>query len=232
MHASVRCLLAGTAVAALASCTDSATSPRTAATRTPSPSAPVFDFSATTYSLGFTQSDFSVSSSGGSFSIGVLYTVSFPANSVCDPARSTYGAGEWDNDCVLLDQGQSVKIHATLVLSSNGLSVDFTPGLRFAPTANVMISTDVFAPLIKANRDYFSKNPSALNSLAILYSSNLGDVGVSDYARDKSVATHVNLSTGRIWRRVKHFSGYSIISGEACDPSPDNPDCVWVDDKQ
>jgi hypothetical protein len=231
MHASVRWLLAGTAVAALASCTDSATSPRTAP-RTPSPTAPVFDFSATTYSLGFTQSDFSVSSSGGSFSIGGLYTISFPANSVCDPARSTYGATEWDNDCVLLDQGQSVKIHATLVLSAYGLAVDFSPALRFSPNASVTISTDLFASVIKANQDYFARNTSALNSLAILYSSDLGQSGVSDYARDKSVATHVNLNTGRIWRRVKHFSGYSIISGQACDPSPDNPDCVWVDDKQ
>ena len=230
MHASIRWLLTGTAAAALVACADSATSPRNAAPR--APSAPAFDFSATSYNLGLTQADFTVGSTGGSFSIGGLYTVSFPGNSVCDPARSTYGATEWDNDCVLLDQGQSIRIHATLVLASNGLSVDFTPALRFAPSANVTISTDVFAPLIKANRDYFQKNPGALNPLAILYSANLGSTGVSDYARDKSLGTHINLSTGRIWRRVKHFSGYSIISGEACDPSPDNPDCVWVDDKE
>jgi len=159
-----------------------------------------------------------VSSSGGSFSIGGLYTVSFPANSVCDPARSTYGAGEWDNDCVLLDPGQLVKIRATLVMSANGLAIDFTPSLRFSPNASVLISTDVFAPLIKANHDYFAKNPSALNPVAILYSANLGADVVSDYARDKSVATHINLNTGRIWRRVKHFSGYSIIPGQVAIP--------------
>jgi hypothetical protein len=36
----------------------------------------------------------------------------------------------------------------------------------------------------------------------------------------------VNLTTGLVWRRVKHFSGYSVTSGLACDPSPGNPDCV------
>jgi len=40
------------------------------------------------------------------------------------------------------------------------------------------------------------------------------------------IATHVNLTTGIVWRRVKHFSGYNISSGLPCDPSPDDPDCI------
>ena len=76
----------------------------------------------------------------------ILY---FPANSVCDPARSTYGATEWDKDCTTLDDGQSVKIRAVLALTSDGLAIDFSPALRFSPATTVTISTGIFAPLIK-----------------------------------------------------------------------------------
>jgi hypothetical protein len=227
MHASVRGFVASVAVFLLAACSDSTTGPRQIAPH--SPSAPAFDFTATGAALGWFQSDFAVGPTGGSFSIGGLYTVNFPANSVCDPSQSTYGPSEWDKSCIVLGDGQAVKVHATLSLSSGGLAVDFSPPLRFSPKTQVTISTDIFASIIKSNRDYFTNHPDALNAVAIFYSSGLGLSGVSDFAADPSVITHVDLNTGRIWRRVKHFSGYSIVSGESCDPSPDNPDCVEID---
>ncbi|HEX4684046.1 MAG TPA: hypothetical protein VH277_15120, partial [Gemmatimonadaceae bacterium] len=46
---------------------------------------------------------------------------------------------------------------------------------------------------------------------------------------DASVATHVNLATGRVWRRIKHFSGYNIFTGEKCLPMSDDSNCVQVD---
>jgi hypothetical protein len=228
MRASVRWLLAGAAMMTAAACGESATGPLASGPSDLAPRAPVFDYTATPYSLGFTQQDFTVSSAGGTFVIAGLYTVKFPANSVCDPARSTYGPTEWDKPCTTLDDGQTLTIRATTALTSGGLMIDFSPGLRFSPTTQVTISTDMFSSVIKANRDYFSRNPSVLNPLAILYSTNLGAVGASDYSHDASIVTHVELDSGIIWRRVKHFSGYSMTSGEACEPAPDNPDCVVV----
>jgi len=211
-----------------AACGESATGPATATQKGLSAKAPVFDYAATSYSLGSTQQQFAVGPAGGTFNVGGLYSLNFPANSVCDPARSTYGPTEWDNDCTTLDPGQTVTIRATLSLTSSGLAIDFSPALRFSPATQVTISTNVFASLITANRDYFAKNPSALNPLAILYSPTLGATGSSDYSSDASVVTHVDLTTGNIWRRVKHFSGYSMTTGESCEPAPDNPDCVEV----
>ena len=228
MHASVRGFAAGVAVLALAACGDSATSPRQIAPHTPA--APVFDFTSTGASLGLSETDFAVGPEGGSFSIGGLYTLDFPDNSVCDPARSTYGEGEWDKSCTVLDAGQTVKVHAVLSLTANGLSIDFSPALRFSPTRQVTISTDIFASIILANKDYYAKNKDALNALTIFYTPSIGATRVKDFSSDRGLITHVNMSTGRIWRRVKHFSGYSIITGEACEPSPDNPDCVEVED--
>jgi len=170
-----------------------------------------------------------VDGGGGSFSLGA-YTVSFSGNSVCDPSVSTYGDTEWDKTCTVLADGQSIKIHATVSRTSTGIAVDFTPALRFSPSANVIVSTDVFASYIVANQDYFRTHRSALSAFAILYSPSLGAKGVSDFAADRSVTTHVDLNTGRVWRRVKHFSGYSIVSGQPCEPSPDNPDCIEIED--
>ena len=227
MRASVFRLATCAAVVSLAACGDSATSPGAAGPR-PFSSAPSLNFSATSSVLGTTTTDIVVGSQGGSFSVGGLYTLNFPANSICDPARSSYGPTEWDNACVTLGSDQTITLHAVLTLSTNGLAVDFSPALRFNPATEVTISTDIFAPVIRANREFFSKNPSALNPLAILYSPDLGATEFSDYAKDASLVTKVNLGNGRIWRRVKHFSGYSMTSGEACEPAPDNPDCIEV----
>lgn len=226
MQASVRGFVTLVALVSIGACSDPTTSLRQDARQ--APSAPAFDFSAGGTALGSTEYDFVVGGGGGSFSVGA-YTVSFSGNSVCDPTISTYGETEWDKSCTVLADGQSIKIHATISRTVTGLAVDFTPALRFSPSAKVIISTDAFASYILANQDYFRTHHSALSAFAILYSPSLGAKAVSDFALDRSVTTHVDLNTGLVWRRVKHFSGYSVVTGESCEPSPDNPDCVEVD---
>jgi hypothetical protein len=58
------------------------------------------------------------------------------------------------------------------------------------------------------------------------YTPDLGTSAYTDAGKDNSLITHVNLSTGFVWRRVKHFSGYNILTGLPCDPSPDDPNCI------
>ena len=55
--------------------------------------------------------DFTVGEKGGVFYLGNNAIV-FPAHSICDPARSTYGPDTWDTACTALKG--SVKIHATI----------------------------------------------------------------------------------------------------------------------
>lgn len=227
MRSFSRFLAAGIVLVAVAACSDSTAVP-TAPTRSLTPSAPAFDFSATGHSLGFQSSDFTVTSRGGSFAVSGLYTINFPENSVCNPDVTNYGPTEWDKSCSTLRAGQSIKVHAVLSLAFDGLAIDFTPSLRFSPSTPVTISTDIFAPVLKANKDYLLSHPGSLNFLAISYASALGSAPVNDYSSDASVMTHVNVTTGLIWRRVKHFSGYNIIAGTVCDPSPDDPNCVEV----
>jgi len=230
MRVTFRNLAATAAILAAAACGDSTVAPSSASsTLLPTDRAPSFDLSL----AGNFGSDFTLTSRGGTFSVAGVYTVNFPANSVCDPATANYSAGQWDAPCATLAAGQSVKVHATLGLSWSGVSVDFQPELRFSPNATVTIATDIYAPIIVANRNYYAAHPQALGPLAMAYSSTLGGARVADYVTDPTAITHISLMTGRVWRRIKHFSGYNIFTGEQCTPTQYNSDwCVDVSGQQ
>ena len=209
-----------------AACSDSSTSPQVSATRSLS-AAPAFDYSGGgRFLFGDRRVSFTVTPDGGSFAINQLATVNFPAGSICDPALSTYGEGEWDNACVALNR--AITITATTRLTTTGVAVDFQPDLRFAPDKQVTLYTDLFASTLRSNSSYFAQNPASLRSLAFFYSPSLDAAPVADYMSDPSLVTQIDLETGRVWRRVKHFSGYVGGTGQACNPSAGDPDCIAV----
>jgi hypothetical protein len=228
MRESFRYLTVGLSLVIVAGCSDTSTAPRAAKRVLSAAPASAFDLTGTSLSYGDQSTDFVVTWRGGSFSLPYGTTVDFPQNSVC-ATSSTYGATEWDAPCTVLRPGESVRIHATIRLTTSGLAVDFSPQLRFAPETQVPLSTDFFAPWVKANASLIRATPSLAGFLAMDYSSALGGDRVADYVSDPSLVTHVDLSTGRVWRRVKHFSGYNVTTGEPCEPSPDNPDCIEID---
>jgi hypothetical protein len=219
---------AAVAVAAT-SCGDSATGPVATSPRALSPFAAAFDNSQSGQGQSAITSDFTVTPSGGTFTIlNGRYKITFPAGSICDPATSTYGPTEWDAPCSVMTQGQ-VQIHAALS-SSGGQGIDFSPALRFSPSTVVTISTSQFSGMLKQGQSYYAAHLSLLNFLPI-YSASAG-IASADFAIDPSVITHIDFATGLVWRRVKHFSGYYMSSGQPCTPSPDVPDCVQVDNLQ
>jgi hypothetical protein len=175
---------------------------------------------------GFRSTTFTLTAAGGSFDVG-MFTVNFPANSVCNPQTSSYGPGTWDSDCATLDAGQSVTVTATYGFTlAGGPVVDFSPALRFNPKTTVIISTDVYAPVLTYFKSYWLANPDALRFFGMYYTPDFGASGLTDAGSDPTLVTHVNLTSGLVWRRVKHFSGYNVSSGLPCDPSPDDPDCI------
>jgi hypothetical protein len=221
--------LAAVAVAAT-SCGDSATGPVASPTRGISPFAAAFDNSQGSNQGSTITSDFVVSGTGGTFTIlNGRYKVTFPSGSICDPATSTYGPTEWDAPCNAISPNRQIQIHVTMS-SVAGQGIDFSPALRFSPSRVVTISTDQFSAMLKQNAAFYADHLSVLNFLPI-YSGAVGSAS-ADFGVDPSVITHVNLSTGTVWRRVKHFSGYYMSSGQPCTPSPDVPDCVEVDGLQ
>lgn len=172
--------------------------------------------------------DFVIPASGGTINLLNAYELKFPAGAVCDPSaedtQTGYAAHEWDAPCTVATE--DVAVHAVLKYANGKLYADFQPALRFAPDKNVVLSTNVLADEVQAQ---------AATGWTIDYSAAIGAEGVSDALQDPSVRTYIVGSTGRIFRRVKHFSGYQVSMGNGvfipCDPALGDPRCVWVDDE-
>lgn len=170
---------------------------------------PTFDISA---GFGGVNSvDFIVGKDGGTYSIGGN-AVYFPANSICDPATSSYGPAEWDQPCSQLKG--NIEVHAEVRTLDGRTWVDFRPALRFVPSNSarhwvyVMITTPAAQGASAADLDQFN----------ILYASSIGGSMEDDAASDPTMRTYVDTDRGISIRRVKHFSGYTASAGFVCDP--------------
>lgn len=176
--------------------------------------------------------DLVIPANGGELNILDVYSLHFPAGAVCDPnaldTQTGYANGEWDAPCT--PATGDIAIRATAKWSSGGrLYVDFTPSLRFVPGKTVLLSTDVFAPVIR-----YLDDAGVYEGWAIEFSPVLDGSPVADALVDASLRTRVIGNTGRVQRRIKHFTGYMIIGADGqripCNPDLGDPLCVWVQD--
>ena len=151
--------------------------------------------------------DFTVTPAGGVFYLG-RNAIVFPANAICDPATSSYGAGTWDDSCVPLTT--PLKIHAKVRTATAGTWVDFKPSIRFVPSND--------------SRSWVYMYMSSQN--AILFAPAIGAAGVNDASADATVKTYFDSQNGTTLRRIKHFTGYMTSSGRSCNQG--DPDCYPV----
>ena len=160
-----------------------------------------------------TSADFIVTPSGGYFTMGP-HGIYFPRNSICDPARSTYGVTEWDKPCTVLRE--PIRIHAE-VRHVNGVHwVDFTPSLRFAPKRR---ASDWVWIWMRTNaveqHDALEDQGYDVPKLEILWSPALGAPGIDESIADRTQKTRYDSRHGFAYRRIKHFSGYQVHDGYA-----------------
>jgi hypothetical protein len=173
---------------------------------------------------------FDISPDGGIVALGDRFTLNIPAGAVCDPSTSSYGMGNWDDGCAVTDK--TISVTAKIWVNETRVMVDFAPNLRFVPSAVVTISTNLFAGILAGRVDLAAK-PGALSQYELLYSPDAGNTKFREVGllNDPSLKTHIDLNTGFVWRRLKHFSGYLGSFGEPCTPAYEgDPNCVWVDD--
>jgi hypothetical protein len=175
--------------------------------------------------------DFVIPAAGGHVSILGMYSLDFPANAVCDPtaqdSRAGYAAAAWDAPCTAATT--DITVHATLKWSQQRLWADFSPSLRFDPSRTVTLSSDLLAPIVRYFADANNGDGSggASRQWGILFAPSIDAPPVDDSRTDASVRTSIDFKTGRVSRRVKHFTGYNLVTGVwGCIVMPSDPNCV------
>jgi hypothetical protein len=176
-----------------AACTDAPTGPDIIVTDGPHPRA---EGDAATFAGDFTVDP----AVGGAWTIRDNVIV-FPAGSICDPARSSYGAEHWDEPCPPL--AAPITIHVAAHIGADGhWVVDFTPALRFLPSDDP--SRWVMLYMKDADHD-----PSSDGVPPILWLAPNGS-WVDESLGDPTLVTRVAKSGNIVYRRVEHFSGYMV----------------------
>jgi hypothetical protein len=201
-----RFLSAGLAVAALtlAACQDGAAPASPESSLKPSgPRLTLATTAVTTAVLYPTVDNLYVSAEG--------HRIYIPANSVCQVGVSGYGPGTWDLPC----QTATSPIVFTITSTTDEAGrpkITVQPDVRFSPSKTVTAS---FVDQAAAN---------AFNAL-IQYCPTLSVTCVDESVSDPSLRTYTDKATGRVSRRLKHFSGYTVVFGS------DGGDGEWMQDR-
>ena len=138
------------------------------------------------------------------YNLGAGNSLTFPAGSVCDPAVSSYGPTEWDKPCTAARSAVTVSVRAWLDGRGHP-RVDFTPNLRFVPS---VLPTGWVSMTFA---DYAASLDPWYN---ILYCKTESSGCVDESKSDPSLMTVRNPVTGKVTRRIKHFSGYLVGAGD------------------
>lgn len=162
--------------------------------------------------------EFEVTPSGGVFTLG-RNSVWFPANSICDPATSSYGVGEWDAPCT--PATTPVRIRARMGTGGRGGDrswVHFEPELRFVPASapSRWVILYMWTPDAKKARPRNEVRAAAIEEkYKIWWVPGWGQAPVDESLDDPTLRTVVLWGSGFVYRRVKHFSGFQVGVGFA-----------------
>lgn len=148
--------------------------------------------------------EFTVTPQGGVFFIGP-HLIAFSDRAICDPARSSYGPTEWDKPCPALDG--PITIRAQLSGGNGHPRIDFTPALRFVPKQ--YHSQGVWLYLQDRTLTN-SGSGNAADRFEILWAPSQGAPLVDEEQADAEVRTEVEMDTQVLFRKIKHFSGYTV----------------------
>lgn len=128
------------------------------------------------------------------------HQLSIPANAVCEPSTSHYGVEYWDQPCTAA--AKPIRMTVTWRIKDGQPRIDFSPDLRFVPTADpsqwVVLS-------MKVNR-----------SMQDLSSYNIywwyGNKWVDESKADPTLLPYQDRIGNRVARRLKHLSGYTATT--------------------
>jgi hypothetical protein len=129
--------------------------------------------------------------------------ITFPAHALCS-LDSPYGPTQWDTPCKMATAPVTVNGKAWLDASGHA-RVDFDKQIRFAPSSNPSDWVVITFADLQASLDPFYN---------ILYCPTATSGCYDESKLDPSLLTVRDPVTGRITRRIKHFSGYNVAAGD------------------
>jgi hypothetical protein len=135
--------------------------------------------------------------------LGYGNSITFPDHSLCDPNKSSYGVGEWDKPCTLAYWPVTVSVKAWLDETGHPRT-DFGRNLRFVPSSNSRDWVKITFGDLAASYDL---------TMNILYCPTTTNSCVNEALKDPTLLTVHSPWSGKITRRIKHFSGYNIAAG-------------------
>jgi hypothetical protein len=138
-------------------------------------------------------------------SLGGGHKIELPAGAVCDPALSSYGAGTWDAPCTPLKAPIDFTVRTWTDAAGRPTAV-FSPDVRFVPGTVVTLRL----------RD---KDASIASGSAILWCPTGATTCVNEAAGDASLLTSRDPGDQFVFRRLKHFSGYTVVVDRSGDGS-------------
>ncbi len=186
-------------VALLTACTDTPT-----ASPTPASGGPRLATTTTVGDTTYTTFRIDPNDNGTIVIVGGVHKLAVEKGAVCDPATSGYGPDLWDAPCAPATSG--VDFSAKSWFDANGHPrIVITPDVRFVPGKVVTM--------------YMKDKNAAVDATSnILYCAIAGAGCVDESKTDSSLAPTRDGNGGYVSRRVKHFSGYTVIVGADCPP--------------
>ena len=225
MRRYVPLLIAG-AVLIAAACSDSV-APTRSTVDSNLPTVSVLGYSSVSYSRANPSAEakgrtqvFKMSPRGGVARFG-SFSLKYPAQAVCDPIKSDYGPTEWKKDCATIRHLTTVRVKYWV--EDGRLHSDFEPDIRFNP--NVIVTLSTYVPAV-AGSTLSDEELQALYGMG--YSTRHGNdrLLINDFVDDPSLLSAFNRNTGKVSRRVYHFSGYYVRSGKYCEDGSLDPECI------
>jgi hypothetical protein len=138
-----------------------------------------------------------------SYNLGSGNSLTFPAHSLCD-LNSPYGPDQWDQPC--REAKGPLTVNTKAWLDSQGHArVDFDKHVRFVPSNNPSQWVVIQFADLQASLDPFFN---------ILYCPTATSGCYDESTTDPSLLTVRDPITGRVTRRIKHFSGYNVAAGD------------------
>jgi hypothetical protein len=130
------------------------------------------------------------------------HKLSMPAGAVCDPETSGYGADTWEAACAPL--AQPITFTARSWTSASGRPrITFSPDVRFVPGKVVTLRL---------------KDAQASQlGVGVLAWCPAGGPCVDEAQGDASLATYFSRNDLFVFRRLKHFSGYTVVVDRSSD---------------